>query len=166
MESTLEGRFELTVNRAKTRLVNMRGLGASVNFLGFTFRYDRNATWRRPDGRVVYRRAASHERARRYLNVFPSTQAQARIRARIRELTDTRRCFEPIPRVIHEVNQVLSGWGRYFSVGHPRAAFRKVNWYVTNSLVRHLRRRSQRPFRPPKGVSFPQQLARLGLRLL
>jgi len=30
----------------------------------------------------------------------------------------------------------------------------------------HLRRRSQRPFRPPEGVSVPAQLQRLGLRLL
>jgi RNA-directed DNA polymerase len=41
-----------------------------------------------------------------------------------------------------------------------------VNRYVEESLTRHLQRRSQRPYRPPGGRSFYEQLQRLGLRLL
>ncbi len=166
VESLLEGRFGLTVNRQKTRVVKLNEPGANVNFLGFTFRYDRSVRCRRADGRVYYRRARRDEPGRRYLNVFPSDKTLARLRERIRQLTSSARCFEPITEVIGEVNQVLRGWKAYFAHGYPRTAFRKVNWYVTQRLVRHLRRRSQRPFHRPKGVSCPQHLARLGLVLL
>lgn len=166
VESTLEGRFGLTINREKTRVVNLAEPRASVNFLGFTFRYDRNVWQKLPNGRRILRRAGPHEAARPYLNVFPSDQALGRLRAKIRQLTGTSRCMVPVTEVIGDTNRVLGGWQNYFAYGHPRVAFRKVNWYVTRSLVRHLRRRSQRPFRPPKGVSYLTQLRRLGLRLL
>jgi RNA-directed DNA polymerase len=166
VESTLEGRFGLTVNRQKTRVVKLEEPGANVSFLGFTFRYDRNVWQTRPDGRKVLRRARAHEASRSYLNVFPSDKALARLRERIRQLTKTSRCMVPITDLIGEINRVLRGWKAYFSLGHPRVTFRKANWYVTRSIVRHLRRRSQRPFRPPKGVSYPTQLRQLGLQLL
>jgi hypothetical protein len=38
-----------------------------------------------------------------------------------------------------------------------------VNTYVRDGLTQHLRRRSQRPFRPPEGVSFYKQVRRFGL---
>jgi hypothetical protein len=47
--------------------------------------------------------------------------------------------------------------------GYPRRAFRDINAYVRERLTQHVRRRSQRPFRPPKGVSYYQQFQRLGL---
>jgi RNA-directed DNA polymerase len=166
IEGTLEGRFGLTVNREKTRIVRMQQPGARVDFLGFTFRLDRNVWQPRADGRKVLRRARPHERSRPYLNVFPSDKAVARLRERIGSLTHSRRNLIPIPQVIGEVNAVLRGWGQYFSHGYPAVAFRKVNWYVRQRMVIHLRRRSQRPFRCPGGVSYPQHLSRLGLRLL
>src|ERR1039458_8386226 len=42
MESRLEGKFQLEINREKTRVVDLREEGASLNFLGYTFRYDRD----------------------------------------------------------------------------------------------------------------------------
>ena len=42
IESQLEGRFRLTINRKKTRIVNLRQPGATLDFLGFSFRYDRD----------------------------------------------------------------------------------------------------------------------------
>ena len=39
IESQLEGRFRLTINRTKTRVVNLRQPGAALDFLRFTFRY-------------------------------------------------------------------------------------------------------------------------------
>jgi RNA-directed DNA polymerase len=45
-------------------------------------------------------------------------------------------------------------------------AFREINWYVRDRLVRHLGRRSQRPFRPPEGTSYHEHLKKLGLRML
>ena len=42
IEGALEGRFQLTVNREKTRIVKLHEPGQSLNFLGFTLRYDRD----------------------------------------------------------------------------------------------------------------------------
>ena len=78
----LEGRFRLTVNREKTRIVKLHEPGQSLNFLGFTLRYDRDL----------------FGRDHRYLNVFPSTKAMTRAHDRVRELTGPKRCFVPIRR--------------------------------------------------------------------
>jgi len=42
VESWLEGRFQLEVNRDKTRVVRLDEPGSHLDFLGFTFRYDRD----------------------------------------------------------------------------------------------------------------------------
>jgi len=39
IESKLEGWLGLEINREKTRVVNLKDEGASLDFLGFTFRY-------------------------------------------------------------------------------------------------------------------------------
>jgi RNA-directed DNA polymerase len=150
VESLLEGRFRLTINRKKTRVVNLTQPGSSLDFLGFTFRYDRDLKGR------------DH----RYLNVFPSKRSLARVREQVRELTGSRRCMVPIPEMIGELNRQLQGWRTYFRHGYPRVAFRHVNWLVLQRLVGHLQRRSQRPFRPPEGISFYAHLHALGLQIL
>lgn len=150
VESLLERRFKLTINREKTRVVRLVEPSATLNFLGFTFRYDRDL----------------QGRGHRYLNVFPSDSARARLREKVRELTASSRCFVPIPILIGELNRLLRGWKAYFSHGYPRQAFSKANWFVQCRLQRHLRRRSQRSFRPPKGVTFYAHLRTLGLKPL
>jgi len=42
MEGKLEGWLGLQINREKTRIVNLRTPGQSLDFLGYTFRYDRD----------------------------------------------------------------------------------------------------------------------------
>jgi RNA-directed DNA polymerase len=150
VETLLEGRFKLTINRDKTRVVRLSEPRASLDFLGFTFRYDRDLKGR----------------GHRYLNVFPSKKALNRLRDKLRQQTDTSRCFVPIRQMIAEVNRLLQGWKAYFSHGYPRMAFSKVNWYTLCRLEQHLRRRSQRPYRPPAGVTFYAHLQALGLKLL
>jgi RNA-directed DNA polymerase len=149
VEQTLEGRFKLTVNREKTRVVKLGQLGTSFAFLGYTLRYDRDL----------------HGREQRYLNVFPAKKSVARLRERLRELLGANP-VTPIPELIGKVNQLLRGWKAYFSLGYPRMAYREVNHYLVDIFTRHLRRRSQRPFRPPEGVSYYAQLQKLGLQLL
>jgi RNA-directed DNA polymerase len=150
IEGTLEGRFRLTINREKTRTVDLRAPGTSLNFLGFTLRYDRDR----------------HGRDRTYLNVTPSSKAQARVRDKLRELTGPQRCFVPIPDLIRDVNRFLGGWGNYFRHGYPAQTFHKLNGYVVSRLTRHLQRRSQRPSRPRGGETHYAHLQRHGLRLL
>jgi RNA-directed DNA polymerase len=149
VEQELEGRFKLTINREKTRVVKLAEVGASLSFLGFTFRYDRDL----------------HGRKSRYLNVFPAKKSVARLREKLRALLAANP-VTPIPTLVGMVNRMLSGWKHYFSFGYPKMAFRDVNQYVVAALTRHLQRRSQRPFRPPAGTSFYAQLQCLGLRSL
>lgn len=150
VENVLEDRFKLTINREKTRVVRLSEPSAGLDFLGFTFRYDRDLKGR------------SH----RYLNVFPSKKALARVREKLRQLTSTSRCHVPITQVIDDTNRLLRGWKAYFSHGYPRKAFSTVNWFAFCRLKRHLRRRSQRPFHPPEGVTYYTHLQTLGLEFL
>jgi RNA-directed DNA polymerase len=150
MESRLEGKFPLEINREKTRVVNLREEGASLNFLGYTFRYDRDLKGR------------DHK----YLNMFPSKKAVQREREKLHEMTDSHQCFKPIPALIGELNRHLKGWANYFSIGYPGGVYWEIDWYVRGRLIQHLQRRSRRPFRPPKGVSWYQHLQQLGLALL
>jgi RNA-directed DNA polymerase len=97
------------------------------------------------------------------LNVIPSAKALHAQREALREMISTRQSHEPVPDLIQRVNVQLRGWANHFSFGYPRKAMRMMNWYVRSRLIKHLRRRSQRPFRPPKGRSFYQHLKQLGL---
>jgi RNA-directed DNA polymerase len=147
IESKLEAWLGLEINRDKTRVVQLREQGASLDFLGYTFRYHDDL----------------QGRGWRYLNVSPSGKALKREREKLHEMTNHRQCYKPIPRLVEELNRQLKGWANYFSFGYPRVAFREINSYVRYRLEQHLRRRSQRPFRPPEGVSFNDHLKNLGL---
>jgi len=147
IESKLEDWMELEINREKTRVVNLKEKGESLDFLGYTFRYDRDLYGGR----------------HRYLNVFPSKKAVARERDRLREKTNARQCFKPLPRLVGELNRHLRGWSNYYSYGYPRKAFREINSYVRRRLTVHLRRRSQRPFRTPEGRTNYEHLKQMGL---
>lgn len=147
IESKIESWLGLELNRTKTKIVNLRQPGASVDFLGFTFRYDRDL----------------RGRGHRYLNVTPSRKAMQAHRDRLRETISRKHSFVPVTRLIERVNRQQRGWANYFSFGYPRKAFREMNWFVRNCFIGHLRRRSQRPFRPPKGRSYYRHLKQLGL---
>lgn len=150
IEGTLEGRFQLTINREKTRVVTLSEAGASLTFLGFTLRYDRDR----------------FGRPWRYLNVFPSAKAETRARVKLRELTDRRHNCRPVLETVAGVSRWLGSWGAYFRHGYPSEAFGKLNWYASQRLKRHLKRRSNRPYRIPEGESFSAHLQRLGFRPL
>src|SRR5262249_6205798 len=130
LEQTLEGWLGLTINRDKTRVVNLNAEGSWLDFLGYRFRYERDR----------------FGREHRYLNLEPSANSLDRIRERLRQLTGPGMCFKPIRVLIGEINRYLGGWREYFQLGYPRRAFRRINWMVRERLIRHLRRRSQRPF--------------------
>ena len=146
VESTLEGWLGLKINRTKTRVVTLGQEKASLNFLGFAFRYDRDR----------------FGRAKRYLNVRPSAKALARERAKLRAKISTQRACWPLPALVADLNRHLQGWANYFRHGYPREAFRGINRYVQCRMAKHLRRRSQRPFRPPEGVTLYAHLRQMG----
>jgi RNA-directed DNA polymerase len=150
IEEKIESWMGLEINRDKTRVVDLRAEGESLDFLGYTFRNDRDL----------------HGRKHRYLNVFPSKKAVVREREKLREMTGPQQCWKPISLLIEDLNRHLRGWANYFSFGYPRDAKREINRYVRQRLTRHLQRRSQRPFRPSEEVTFYEYLKRKGLLYL
>jgi RNA-directed DNA polymerase len=147
IESRLEGKFQLEINREKTRVVDLREPGASLNFLGYTFRYDRDLKGRN----------------RKYLNVFPSSQAVRREREKLHQMTNSHQCFKPIAVLMAELNRHLRGWTNYFSFGYPTSVFCELDRYLAGRLIQHLQRRSQRPYKPRQAEGWYAHLKRLGL---
>ena len=131
IEDTLEQKFKLTVNREKTKTVNLAKPRSEINFLGYTFK------------RVKLR---GREQVK-FCRLTPSDKSIKKASERIRDLTDARNGYKPIPKVIKELNLFLKGWGQYFRLGHPSAAFSKVNRHVTYRLYKFLQRRSQRGYK-------------------
>ena len=150
VETKLEGKFGLEINREKTRVVEVQPGGESLDFLGYTFRWDRDLK-----GRSL-----------KYLNVLPSAKAMAREREKLRDMTDVRQSHTPIPQLVSRLNRHLRGRANYFSFGYPRAAYGEIDWFVGGRLIGHLPRRSQRPYRPPPGVPWYDQIQQFGLVLL
>jgi len=147
IEAKIESWLGLELNRDKTRVADLRQPGSSVDFLGYTFRYDRDL----------------HGRGHRYLNVTPSRKALKARREAVRRTVNRHRSHVPVTELIVQLNRELRGWANYYCIGYPRKAMRALNWFVRDRLRGHLRRRSQRPFRPPKGRSYYVHLRQLGL---
>jgi RNA-directed DNA polymerase len=143
----MDGWMDLRINREKTRCVKLKEEGERLDFLGYSLRHDRDLGGR----------------PRKYLNVFPSPKSLKRERAKLRDMTDKRQCFTPVPELIERINRHLKGWANYYAYGYPRKAFRDMNRYVRQRLTKHLERRSQRPYKLPEGQTYYQHLNKLGL---
>jgi len=141
IERTIEGRLGLSINHEKTRAVDVNQPGQRLDFLGYSFRYDRSFL-----GPGLF------------LNRFPSKRAMAKARERIRELTPRSLNCTPIGVMVQRLNYFLRGWANYFATGYPWAPFRQIDDYVRDRVVHHLQRRSQRSFQPPKGANWNQVL--------
>ena len=150
LEQMLEQDLRLTVNRTKTRVVQVTGPRQTLDFLGFTLRYFRS----------------TRGRDRRYLAVEPSVRAQARLRAKLRHLTRAS-AKRSLPDTVAAVATLLRGWKTYFQYGYPRRIFRRLNYYVRVRFRCFLRNRSQRRSRPfRQGESLYAGLHRYGLQYL
>jgi RNA-directed DNA polymerase len=145
----IEDWLGLTLNREKTKVVRLRR-AESLDFLGYTFRFDRDRFGREST----------------YLNVMPSKKSMKKARDAIREKTGPKKCFKPAADVVTDLNIFLTGWSNYFGYGYPRKAFRDVCHYARLRMITHLNRRSQRKYNRPKGMSHYQYLQKLGLKQL
>jgi RNA-directed DNA polymerase len=147
IENSLEGKFQLTINREKTKVVDLKEEKAKVNFLGYTFQRVRDL----------------YGRAKRFLRMVPSDKAMNKERESLHELTNSGQCFKPVPELIGEINQQLQGWKNYFSIGNPQGAYWEIDWYVRERLIQPLQRRSQRGFEFPKDRTIYQWFEEQGL---
>jgi RNA-directed DNA polymerase len=150
IEDRLESWLGLVINRDKTRIVRLREPKQSLDFLGYSFRFERDLK-----GRPWH-----------YLNLFPSAKAMNKERDKIRELTGPWQCFKPARQLIADLNRHLRGWKNYYRIGYCRREFRQLNYFLYRRVVRHLDRRSQRGYRHGGQSGRYAFVQRLGLQFL
>jgi RNA-directed DNA polymerase len=138
VEDVVEKWMGLTINREKTSICNLRKDGDRLDFLGYTFRYKRSM----------------YDSGQPYLSVEPSKKACFRQRESVRELVNAQRTYVPIAELINRVNRQVGGWKNYFNHFHHGVQFQRMNYFLCQRVVKHLKRRSQRPVRPPIGVTW------------
>jgi RNA-directed DNA polymerase len=147
IEAKLEGWLGLHINRDKTRVVDLRRPGTSLDFLGYTLRWDRDL----------------YEPVKHYWYLGASRKAVLREKDVLRRKTGPKRCAVPLPDLIKELNRHLKSWAGYFRLGQPRRTFRLLNGFLRERLTHHLRRRSQRNWRPRRGTNAFAHLDHMGL---
>jgi RNA-directed DNA polymerase len=146
VEEKIEKWLGLIINKEKTKVINLNQ-GDSLNFLGYVFKFHEDL----------------YGRGKKYLHMGVSEKAIKKEKEALREITSKTYCFLPIPEMISNVNEQIRGWAEYFSIGYPRMAYREINRYVRVCIRNHLRKRSQRHYRPPEGSSFYEHINKLGL---
>ena len=150
IEDVIENSLKLTINRDKTKIVKLKEEAAKLNFLGYSFRFDRDLKGRRL----------------KYLNMFPADKSAEGIKTKIKEKTEksNQACLVD---VIKDMNLTLTGWSNYFKLGYPRKVFRDINYYMLQRFYRFTKNRSQRKMDPRKsGESLYCCLKRMGLKFL
>lgn len=149
IEEKIEGDLQLRINKEKTKTVDIDRDGAVLNFLGFSFRKDKDI----------------HGRDKRYLNIFPSDKAAKAHRTKLKDLTSN--FCGTLEELVKELNLKTGGWKNYFNIGYPKMVFREINHYIQIRVHSFLGNRSQRvskPFR--RGETVYAGLKRYGLRYL
>ena len=132
----------LTLSAEKTRVVEAE---EGFDFLGFRFT-----------------RFFSRVRGKWVVAWFPSPKSEARIRQRVRELTDRHQLVVKTPQqMATEVRRALAGWSEYFSRSMSGVVLHSVQTFAQNRLRRMWGYTSQRA-RPP----HYSELERLGLSLV
>jgi RNA-directed DNA polymerase len=150
IEEVIESSLKLTINRDKTKIVKLKEEATRLNFLGYSFRFDRDLKGRRL----------------KYLNMFPADKSAEGLKLKIKERTE--RCNQGcLVDVIKDLNLILRGWSNYFKLGYPRKVFRDVNYYLLQRFYRFTKNRSQRKCNPRRpGESLYGCLKRMGLYFL
>lgn len=137
----------LKINRDKTRIYEVKASENGLDFLGYNFSLA----------------LAAYGPKRRYWRVAPSKKSVHRETIQLRTMISNRQQYIPVTELIEQLNRHLRGWKNYYGKWHCGAAMKRINWQVENRLRKHLRRRSQRPWRIPKGSTLMAQLHKFGL---
>jgi RNA-directed DNA polymerase len=115
-------RLELSLNEAKTRVVNANK--ESFDFLGFSIRIGQS------------RRTGNH-----YSHVEPAKKSLQIVKDRVTELTKRTRTMMPLPWIVNEVNATVRGWVGYFHYRNCSSALKSLRYQVEERLRTHLRKR-------------------------
>ena len=151
IERELEGRFGLTVNREKTKVVDLVKKGVSLEFLGYEFRYVRGIhhTWYGTEDKWLW--------------FGPSMKSVKKVCAKVKELTLGRMNRIPIRDTIQKLNIILKGWSNYFNGGYPNPRYLRVNDYVRKRLIILSKHTSQRRYKLKYAQSYYYEWKAMGL---
>lgn len=149
IETALEGRFALTINREKTSIRNISAqTGEGLDFLGYRL-------WYAP---------CKFVRGHRYLTANPSPKSMKAEKQKLREIVKDKRGSPSIGDIISRMNVQMRGWSNYHNKGRPARQFWNVNAFAVNCLRKHLKRSSQRPYKIPPDMTWWQHITQdLGL---
>lgn len=109
----------LRLNPDKTRIVCLTRGQQGFDFLGFHLQ--KMESWR--------------VRGRWYLQRWPSAQAMAAIRSKVRQATDRRFVGLPIETVVVRINPIVRGWANYFRYGNSARKFHQIDSYLHERLA-------------------------------
>ncbi|MFC1611816.1 reverse transcriptase domain-containing protein [Myxococcota bacterium] len=136
-------RMGLTLNRRKTRIVDLRIEAA--HFLGFEVRQLRD---RRKEGI--------------WLQIAPSRRAEARIKEKIRRVLNHRRPVT-LSDMVQQVNPVLRGWVNYFRRSNGARSLQRIHEYSEFKVRKVIQRRRRYRHFEWHHVSLPEIYDGLGL---
>ncbi len=139
-------KLKLTLHETKTCVRDARQ--ESFNFLGYTF------------GTACYRQTGG-----RYYAAQPSAKSVRRLKEKLHAVFQ-RSNVAPWPEVAAQANRLLRGWANYFSYGTLRKAYRAIDNYTYDRVVRFLKTRRQVSSRGT--AQFPGEIVfgELGLQRL
>jgi group II intron reverse transcriptase/maturase len=130
-------RLGLELHPEKTRRLDLSWGKEGFDFLGCHLRKRLSGPILEKKGHRLY-----------FLQRWPSQRSMKRVRQRVKELTQRRRCHEDLRNVIADLNPVLRGWATYFRTGNAAKKFNQVDAYVWRRL-RSLRvKRAGRSLKP------------------
>jgi RNA-directed DNA polymerase len=136
---TVFQKLELTMNTAKSKLVNLWAGKEGFDFLGHTHR--RMPHWGRK-GKTIY-----------FLRSVPSKKAMKKMRERIKkELAPRTRLGRSLKELITRMNPIIQGWKNYYAQIDPAMAnnfLAKIDWHIRKRFSlwwnkKHKKRRASR----------------------
>jgi len=131
-------RLELTLNEAKTKVIN--AWDESFGFLGFEVRMNRGRS------------------GKAYPHIQPGKRSVKRINARLTELTRRNLTPVPLPTIVRQMNQSLRGWACYFDYANSTKMFGAVRRHAEERLRTHLRKRHKVKARRIGQGRFPNRV--------
>jgi Group II intron, maturase-specific domain./Reverse transcriptase (RNA-dependent DNA polymerase). len=137
-------RMGLTLNEDKTKQIN--ATESSFDFLGFMFRYDKDL----------------HGRNQKYLNIFPSKKSENKLKEKIRNYLDTHGKCNPTT-ISMDLNKILCGSLNYSTSTYTKHVRRKIRYYLSDTLSRYYKRKSQRKSRFYRQGAYEILMQKYGL---
>lgn len=145
------GKLELTMNKDKSKLVNLWLDKEGFDFLGFHHR-------RLPK---MFKKGTFHD-----LRSFPTKKAMKKMRSRVKEITAPRsRLFWSPKQMVDALNPIIQGWKNYYGSVDPGVSntfLSKIDWHIIRRLTLYWNKKHKRKHLHPRRVA--EVFASMGLK--